>query len=325
MNIARQVGQLGLQAWSRPYYGSLQAPTYKEQALIDELRSGLAAKPIVSSNLESDAARLWANFQETLRNRILTRDPREFLSWDVITRTMFVAFSSYAAKELAHLRRRADWSSRWCPAIRESKVGRPAPFLLYPRTSANLIHDAYTLCSFEEHTGVSLDEFHEVLEFGGGYGSMCRLFFNLGFRGRYIIYDLPLFSSLQAYFLKSLAIPVDVGDSISASEERVVLVSAESELLPHLRREHGRSSLFIAAWSISETPLEVRRNFLPHVAAFDAFLIAFQSRFGEMDNGRFFDEWREETSGAIDWRRVPIPQIRGRHCYLFGTKRRTQE
>jgi hypothetical protein len=188
-----------------------------------------------------------------------------------------------------------------------------------------LIHDAYTLCSFEEHTGVSLDEFHEVLEFGGGYGSMCRLFFNLGFRGRYIIYDLPLFSSLQTYYLKSLAIPVDTGDSTSASEKRAVLVSTESELLPLVRSKDGRRSLFIAAWSISETPLEVRRNFLPHVAGFDAFLIAFQSQFGEMDNGRFFDEWQRETSGAIDWRRVPIPQIRGSHHYLVGTRRTTQE
>jgi hypothetical protein len=92
-----------------------------------------------------------------------------------------------------------------------------------------------------------------------------------------------------------------------------------------VRRENNQRSLFIAAWSISETSLEVRRNFLPHAAGFDAFLIAFQSRFGEMDNGRFFEEWQQETSGAIQWRRVPIPQIRGSHHYLLGTRRTTQE
>lgn len=321
MNIARQVGQLGLQAWSRPYYGPLQIPTQKEQALIDELRSAFATMPSISSSPESEAACLWAQFQETLRNRILTQDPREFLSWDVITRTMFLAFSSYAVKELAYLRRRKDWNSRWSPAIRESKVGRPAPFLLYPRTSANLIHDAYTLCSFEENTGVAIDQIQRVLEFGGGYGSMCRLFFNFGFHGRYIIYDLPPFSSLQSYFLRSLAIPVVTGGSCPGNEKRAVLVSTENDLLPHAHLDSDQKSLFIAAWSISETPLGVRRMFLPHVAGFDAFLIAFQTQFGEMDNCRFFDQWQEETSDTIHWQRLLIPQIRGGHHYLFGTRR----
>src|SRR5207244_11597755 len=53
-----------------------------------------------------------------------------------------------------------------------------------------------------------VDDLACVLEFGGGYGSMCRLFHNLGFRGRYLIFDLPAFSALQRFFLRSIGMCV---------------------------------------------------------------------------------------------------------------------
>src|SRR6266852_6257680 len=266
------------------------------QALIDELRSAFDLAPQVSADGESEAANRWAQFQKGLRSLVLSRDPREFLSWDVISKTMFLAFSPYAVRELIHLKRQNNWNSRWKEALQESPVGRPAPFLLYPQTSANLIHDAYNLHAFQEATGLFPEQFHNILEFGGGYGSMCRLLFNLGFDGRYVIYDLQPFSDLQSYYLKSVGIPVLRKNSFTRSEKGVALVSDEEDLLRSAEPFTKQESLFIAAWSISETSLDVRRRFLPYAAECDAFLIAFQEQFGEMNNCQFFDRWQEETS-----------------------------
>src|SRR6266436_1763512 len=269
MDIVRRTAELGLQIWSNPFHGFQRPPTKREQVLIYELRSAFANMPDVSANEESEAGNRWAQFQKRLRSLVLSRDPREFLSWDVISKTMFLVFSPYAVRELIHLMRRNNWNSRWKDALQESPVGRPAPFLLYPQTSANLIHDAYNLYAFQEATGLVPEQFHNILEFGGGYGSMCRLLFNLGFDGRYVIYDLPTFSNLQSYYLNSLGIPVLSRSSFAGSEQGVALVSSEEDLVLSAEPFTKQRSLFIAAWSISETALDFRRRFLCSAAECD--------------------------------------------------------
>ena len=64
------------------------------------------------------------------------------------------------------------------------------------------------LALFEETTGSKIDTLELIFEFGGGYGSMCRLAHNLGFNQAYIIFDLQPFSALQNYYLSSLDLPV---------------------------------------------------------------------------------------------------------------------
>jgi hypothetical protein len=48
-----------------------------------------------------------------------------------------------------------------------------------------------------------------IVEFGGGFGSMCRLIGALGFRGRYVIFDLPPVLALQRYYLGLHGIEAD--------------------------------------------------------------------------------------------------------------------
>jgi hypothetical protein len=318
VELARQIKQLGVQIWSRR--GSLPSPRAGEESRIAALRAGFAALPPIAAGA-SEAEQRWAQFQKDLRDDVLTRDPREFLSWNVITRTMFLAFSAYAARELWYLRRQPDWQWRWKPALRESPVGSPAPFPFYPKTSANLVHDTYTLCRFEECTGRSILEFDEVLEFGGGYGSLCRLFFHLGFDGAYSIFDLAPFSLLQSYYLNSLGIPA-FGDVQGIRTGGCVrLLNGDLGLCQKGPGSARRKRLFVAAWSLSETPLAVREKFLPNVTDFDGFLIAYQGSFGEVDNYKFFRAWQQQTARAILWKEAAIPHIPGRHTYLFGVKR----
>ncbi len=117
MDIVRRTAQLGLQIWSNPFHGLQRPPTKREQELIDELRSAFDLAPQVSADGESEAANRWAQFQKRLRSLVLSRDPREFLSWDVISKTMFLAFSPYAVRELIHLKRQNNWNSRWKEAL----------------------------------------------------------------------------------------------------------------------------------------------------------------------------------------------------------------
>jgi hypothetical protein len=87
----------------------------------------------------SEAKNLWIENVDELLPLLRRKDPRKFLPWNVIQRTMFVDSSPYIKKEFNYLRKN-DWDTLWKKAIRETKVGCAAPFLSYPLSSENFIH-----------------------------------------------------------------------------------------------------------------------------------------------------------------------------------------
>jgi hypothetical protein len=170
---------------------------------------------------------------------------------------------------------------------------------------------------FEEKTKVQVQDIDYVFEFGGGYGSMCRLFHNLGFRGRYIIIDLPPFSALQKYYLGTLGLPIRSVTDFERSKSGIVCVSDIHKLKSILAdRIEARNTMFIATWSISETPISIRNSILPLTSGFQSFLLAYQDRFEEVNNVDFFNKWKE-TINEIAWQSWRIRHIPGNN-YLVG-------
>lgn len=181
----------------------LPPPTQKEKQLIEEIKS-----KFVSSQRDASQANMeWGSNMNRLYELVMNDDIRSFLRWDVIMHTMFVSNNApYVRRELNYLKNLAYWDNRWSKAIVESTIGHPIPFVFYPKSSGNLIHHAYHLAQLEEKAQINVNEIDFVFEFGGGYGSMCRLFHNIGFTGDYVIFDLPPFSALQEYYLKASSI-----------------------------------------------------------------------------------------------------------------------
>jgi hypothetical protein len=247
---------------------------------------------------------------------VLTQDPRVFLRLDVVRHAMFLAHAPYSWAEFQYLRSRDDWASTWRTALREAQIGHPTRLWFYPSTSGNLLHHAYHVARFEDAVGRRVGEFSRVVEFGWGYGSMCRLFFNLGFKGRYAIFDLPAFSRLQQYYLTSLGLDVNRELSHPAA---VTCTTDCDELLAYMDRECPADAVFVATWSLSEATLEQRRVMRPVLSKCEAFLIAFQDRFGEIDNQVYFRELMSEL-GDVEWHCAPIEHLAG-NCYLFGSRR----
>ena len=281
----------------------------REQRFLNRLRADFRTLPPICDGSESDARDEWATNQRRLRHLVFTRDPRAFLTWDVIDRTMFVPFARYVPIEFAFLRQRSDWN-RWRSAIRERWAGFPFPYPLYPSTSANAIHHAYHLCRLEDHTGLRIHTFRTICEFGGGYGSMCRIARSLGFSGQYLIFDLPEFSALQQYYLGAVC-----ADVMTISDPRQLVLASNAE-----RCEGPR--LFIATWSLSESPASLGQQILHSISGFDAFLIAYQDRFGEQDNKAFFGSLPSKLR-EISWVTRPIAHLPG-NSYLFGWRNRSQ-
>ena len=264
----------------------LAAPSAAERALTDELRAGCRALPVEDTTRGTPNEADWATAMNRLRHLALHADPRAFLRWDVIVERMAARHSPATSIELAALQGRPDWESRWRRAIRECEAGRPFRYAGWPESSEPLIQTAYTLARLETLAGRPVGEWDAVIEFGGGFGSLCRLMHQLGFRGRYVIFDLPPFTLLQRFFLRS-------ADVLRDGDDRIALTSDLSELEGHVASLPPSAwSMFVACWSLSETPLALRARIRPLVERVGRYAVAYQERYGEVDNVDYFaNDW----------------------------------
>ena len=268
----------------------LAPPSPDERRLIDELRADCRALPVAPTVGGTANANDWATAMNRLRHLTLHADPRAFLRWDVIIERMAVRHSPITSIELAALQARPDWQSRWRRAIRECEAGRPFRHVGWPESSEPLIQTACALSQLETLVGRPVTEWDTVIEFGGGFGSLCRLMHQLGHRGRYVIFDLPPFTLLQRYYLRSAGIMQD-------GDDRIVLTSELADLERHVAALPADAwAMFVACWSLSETPLELRARIRPLVDRIGRYAIAYQERYGEVDNVDYFTrEWLEGT------------------------------
>ena len=174
---------------------------------------------------------------------------------------------------------------------------------------------------FLSFNNLNITKLDVIFEFGGGYGSLCRLFYKLGFQGKYIIYDLPEFSLLQEYFLKSLNMDLNVTkENTSDYHKTVTLISDTSELAQHLPKKS--LDMLIATWSLSESPISLRQNILKSVGNPNNYLIAYQEKFCNINNEEYFSNLIHLYPNYT-WQKYPIAHLPPSH-YLFGKKNNDQ-
>lgn len=282
-----------------------------------DLQENFKKIPVINAEDKLPSEKNWIENMNKLRELVLKENIKKFLRWDIIRNTMFVGYSNYAYIELKYLKSKYEWKKLWRNAIKESSVGHPIPCIFYPFSSCNLIHHAYHIAKFEEKIKCKVKDVDFIFEFGGGYGSMCRLCYNLGFRGRYLIFDLPQFSILQEYYLKSLGFKIKSLDTFSNLESGIICLSDKKSLEKILSElDQKESKLFIATWSLSETPISVREKILPLVSNFQFFLVGFQNNFGEVNNIDFFANWKS-IMNKTTWYSWEISHLLG-NSYLVG-------
>lgn len=175
----------------------IHPPSNKEKELAIELKKRFEAIKASGEAESSVSNPEWKKYMGDLYQNVMNENVYAFLRWKVIRGTMFIGNSDYIKTELSSLKSSKSWQARLSDAIIESDVGRPRRLAIYPVTTGSLVHHAYHVDQFEKHTSENINNFDRVLEFGGGYGSMCRLFHKLKFGGLYVIYDLPYFQRFK--------------------------------------------------------------------------------------------------------------------------------
>ena len=256
----------------------------------------------------------WAGFVGEIRSALRCHGADRFLRLPPIAKTIHPRIRSHSRGYLEYVRGSQRFSSPLQRAMTESPVGLPLVHPYYPLSSPLLVQHAYHFTRLLEATALDLAGVGLVADFGAGYGSFFRLLRNLGYRGRYLICDLPVMCALQRFYLRNLF------GGESAGQAPANLQWQSSDIPAALRRESAAHtpSLFIATWSLSETPMSVRDLVAPALAGFDYVLCAYQRSFGTRDNRAWFTAL-EKSLPQFRWQHAECSVYRN-NFYLIGRK-----
>jgi hypothetical protein len=254
----------------------------------------------------------WTTFTAEISSALRLNGADQFLRLPPIAKTLHSRQRSLGRRYLTYLFGSGRFSPTIQKALTESPVGKPLVNPYYPLSSPLLVQHGYHLIRWLESTDFDLSRLRLVVDFGGGYGSFFRLLRNLGYRNRYVICDLPVMCALQRFYLRNV-FPTEPRAQPPAN-----LQWLSGDMHAALKREtaeHG-PSLFIATWSLSETPLTVRSEIAPVMAGFNYILCAYQRAFGSYDNVQYFASL-EKTLPHFNWHHVECPVYKN-NFYLIG-------
>lgn len=243
-----------------------------------EFRDKMAALPEPTTDLEPP---YWEYWRWQLWRLTQIDDPDKFYLWPCVYHTMLVQHwidaITYEWRNLD--RARFNKCNYLQGALSLSEQDFRGLFFISPLTN-NLIHQAYHLQQWERTTGQRIENLKSIVEFGGGYGAMCLLCHELGFRGRYVIYDLPEFSLLQQYYLSQCHIEADWNP----------------------RRKPRPVDLLIGLYSLSEVPPNERNP----VRA-NSYLFLYSGQWQDYDNVGWFKRFAMSTT--LEWRHSEIQHL----------------
>jgi len=232
-----------------------------------------------------DVSDFWGTFAVHLREGIDEHGLNKFLQWGFVKTCMVHDIKPAALKKLQNSLAWDDLND----CVYEDDFGSP-------ENNKNLLHQAYSLMEF------GLTQFQDIksiYEFGGGYGCMCKLIYRLGFKGVYTIRDLPIINHLQKIYFSGIGLKEKVTQVISDDYSPSV-------------------DLFIAMWSLSETPFKARDQILSRIK-FNKCLIGFQKKFYGYNNLKYF-KGLVKLMPEYKWTMYEIKHLPNNY-YLYGEKK----
>jgi putative sugar O-methyltransferase len=215
----------------------------------------------------------WEDIKNKIRTHINNEGVSRFQNWDEIRYTMIANVDDV---EYNYLKQSNNWDI-WKEKINET-VLKPNSHYIEKQSSTNNLHHAYSLQILMENVNCKLTDFDDVVEFGGGYGNMCRLFKNWGHNKPYYIYDIPELIEIQKYYLKENNV-----DNVhfKSGDDKIDNITS------------NKNTLFIGLWSISETPIVERMSLLENIRFFECktiFLALAEVFINKEDNKKWLEE-----------------------------------
>ena len=294
---------------------SAEHRTARDQVM-DACRQVVAGTPLPG---QSELHPEWRHNLLAIASDLLRKGPEGFLRIPTLRYTLSTGDYDDTPRQLAALRALPDWDTRWHPALVESEVGAAEPSYWLSDSSGNLIRQAYLLAKFEEEMGSAVTSFDQIIEFGGGFGAMCRLAHRLGFRGRYVLLEPQPIRALQRWYLQSDDENLPLAEDGALPNDGICTLpnNALSTVLEHSEGHHRTA--FFALWSLSETLTSVRDQVFNTLRTghVEAIWVVYQERCG-ISNGAYFASRIADFTNVYEVSLKPLQPQAAVDDYFYG-------
>jgi hypothetical protein len=262
-------------------------------------------------------------FNKEIINLINEKKLINFLRSPFIQKMFFIHNRLFIKNELNEIREDKLFFTQWRNLLNEDEVGDPIRYFLYPKSSGNRIRQVYHLKKFCDFSNINIRIVKKVLEIGGGYGCMARIFSKINHKIKYTIFDTFEVNLLQYYFLKINKLKV----TIERNTSRINLISNINRVNNYIHSSNNSRTLLIANWSLSEMPLKLRNRILKFIFRIPYILISFQDKFENINNLKYFEKFQKklnkqgyktEISGFQYYNNAFLNT--NKHYYLFAKK-----
>ena len=285
--------------------------SYKKDIIIRKKILEKSKKIIIN---EKNLKKTHINFNQQISHLLKSINLKNFLRKNFIQKIFFLQNRLFVFRELSVLKNSRKW--KWYKKLLvEDHVGNPIRYFLYLKSSGNRINHVYHLHVMENELKIDLKkDVKSIFEFGAGYGLMARIFSKINLKIGYVCFDTKHVNLLQYYYLKHNNL--DVGFS---KKRRVYLES-------NLKNIKKKNDLFIANWSLSETPISYRKKLISRMLESKYIFISFQHQFEEINNLRYFNSLKIKLSKKFDIKIIKNKFFKGNiflnqdHYFFLGKK-----
>ena len=256
----------------------------KNDKILNKIYKRMSKTKIKSLNLKDTHIK----FNSEIYRLLKTKKIKNFLRESFIQKMFFVHNRLFILNELKYL----YWDIKWNfykKLLVEDNVGNPVRYFLYPKSSGNKINHVFHLCTLINQFNIDIKKIKNVFEFGGGYGCMARIFSKINKDIKYTCFDTFHVNLIQFYYLKYN--DLNVGFS---KKNNFFLTSELKEIQNYYL--NNSNYIFIANWSISETPINFRKKFEVIIKNSKYILISFQENFENLNNLNYFTNLKKEIS-----------------------------
>lgn len=250
----------------------------------------------------------WREHNTELEKTFLPYPPFSFLKNPIMKKTMVPA-GNWWKKELRFLKKKFK-KEELKQFLEEDLVGSQEIVSSKYDTSCNNIHHLYHLVRFLETTKCDLDKIDAVIDWGGGYGNMAKMFSKFK-SATYIIIDIPIFSCIQWLYLASIGKDVNL---FQAPKDQIQ--KGKINILPvcFLKEHELKADLFISTWALSESS-KYSQDYVIARKWFDArhILLAYQDNCREFPDAERIGKIARNVGAVIE----DIEFLAGNHYALL--------
>ena len=253
-------------------------------------------------------------FNNKIHTLLKSKNIKNFLRYNFIQKMFFLHNRLFIYQELKEIKKSKNWKY-FKYLIKEDHIGNPIRYFLYLESSGNRINHGYHLYILEKELNIYIKkEIKSVFEFGGGYGCMARIFSKINKRIKFTCFDTNFVNLLQFYYLKHNKI------NVGFSKRNNFFLTSDVDNLKN------KYDLFLANWSLSETPINYRKKFLNKIKNSKYIFISFQEKFENLNNLEYFKDIRKLLSKKFEIKIIKNQFYRGNwfhkqnHYFLIGKK-----